>query len=227
MFSENLLGFALMAHLAGEFIFQTDAVAANKSNLKTKAGRQALFKHTAIIFVANIISMYMLLSGLLPLAGAAAVTLSHLAIDFLKTRFFAKRCTARFLTDQLLHFAVILAAVYFMSASPYLRSSPFAKLIQDSGADIKTIVWTIDIFIGFVWGAAYLIRCILKDSRLYCETPPEGDAPSKSVSTAQAGKWIGMLERINHADTHRHRPVGGVRAAANGQGFGAPHAIER
>lgn len=198
MFSKILFGAALAAHFIAEFLFQTDSIALNKSNLKTKAGEIALLKHTAAIFITSIISMYMLLKGILPLVCAALITVSHVFTDILKARFKAGgKCTLKFLLDQLLHIAFIAAAVYFISSRPNLQLSAFYGLFNEHAALICNIIWSVNIIAAFVWGAAYLIKCILKDSHLYTEPLNQTEQELNKVSTAQAGKWIGILERIS------------------------------
>ena len=197
MFS-TIFGLSLIAHLTSDFVFQTDKIAANKRNINNKDGRHAIIAHISSVFIFNLIAFYFLLDGWWPLIGSAAITVVHIIIDILKNVLKGEKYnTLKFLIDQILHVAVISAAVYVVllngdqqKLSGIYYALKQLLLLPDWGRQSDKIVWTIVIALAFIWGSAYLIRFILKDSCLYVKTTCENS------NTARAGKWIGILERL-------------------------------
>lgn len=93
---ETLLALTF-AHLAADFVFQTDRLVA----LKTKAWGMAL--HIAIVVILAGLAL-----GTLDPLLLGIIFMTHLAMDVIKTRWMGKSLTA-FLTDQAVHMAVIFA----------------------------------------------------------------------------------------------------------------------
>lgn len=190
----TLFGLTLAAHLLGDFVLQTDRMAAKK---REKSGFGAILLHAAIIMLLNLAALYLLVPGWWPLLASAAITLAHIGIDCLRNCFRGERYnTLKFLIDQLLHAAAAAAVVYAVWAQGYRPASglyyalkPLFSLPEWSAFSDKT-VWTVVTALAFVWGGAYLIRFILKDSRLYAGTACDDSR------TTRAGKWIGILERM-------------------------------
>lgn len=103
----------LLAHILGDFVFQTKSMVE-----KRKTSVSYLFLHVLIHAVLLVVVLYPDLS--LYWVLITIVTLSHLAIDSLKIWFETKYPSRPFLyfcIDQVLHIAVLIASVCYIHGS--------------------------------------------------------------------------------------------------------------
>ena len=164
----------LLAHLAGDFLLQTDTLCAKKRARRFRSGY--LYVHAAIIAGLSLLAFWDLSFWL----WALAIGVTHLIIDGIKA------CVRKdsiwiFLTDQILH-TVIIGAVAGICVARYGWISPswmtdsIFKVVAVSSAAI--VCWK---------PANILIRYILQ----YCKMVVPGD----DTTLFHAGKLIGTLER--------------------------------
>ncbi len=175
------LAFALLAaHLAGDFVFQTDAMA------KSKRRTDTLLNHAAIHALLAYIAAGCLAAWEIPLA----VFLSHAAIDFAKAR--APRQTQTvFWIDQAAHI-LVLVAIALAAAAPGVECLWSTGLgpgwgqlgVLISGAIV--CIRVLAIVIGF-WVEPYLNE--IKG------TGQDGFAAGASRGLTNGGRTIGQWER--------------------------------
>ena len=164
----------LLAHLAGDFIFQPDRWISEKEIKRHRSPK--LYLHVLIHGTLTMLLVWDLTFWL----PVATIMVSHLLIDLAKVTF--QKSTTKvfwFITDQALHFTVI-AAVWYLWESPDLKPLPIHSgkalilitavifLTNPTSVIIKTFIsqWTPDTF--------YTVTTSLPD----------------------AGKFIGFLERL-------------------------------
>ncbi|UZH55245.1 DUF3307 domain-containing protein [Salinimicrobium tongyeongense] len=164
----------LLAHLLGDFLLQPDSWVAQKRQRKQRS--PLLYAHVAVHFLI----MFALLGFDLSYWPALIViVVSHYFIDLLKLHLESSDHKSRlFLLDQLAHLLVIAGVTY--SYHPF--SIAFFELLQPGPLLFVSCL----VFLGPV--AAILMRLIM--SRWVLPEDKEND------SLPQAGKYIGMLERL-------------------------------
>lgn len=162
----------LVAHFCADFIFQTDKLAQKK-----RTSWKSLALHSLINAAAAYLVVAQWTLWLLPVI----IFITHFAIDFIKIHY-GSDSTIWFISDQLLHLAVIAAVwILFFCASPALVASVTAVLAS-------TKLWTSILAFSIVTMPASMFierffRKWLKD------IPDISGLPS-------GGKWIGYLERL-------------------------------
>ena len=108
-----------VAHILGDFIFQT------KNDIKNKNKFYTLFKHAIIIGLLSLIMMCSLKAWPIVLT----IALTHLIIDFLKLRCIN---TAKFfIIDQCIHVIIISIISVFVSKYCLLENSFWNYLINE------------------------------------------------------------------------------------------------
>jgi hypothetical protein len=164
-----------LAHLLGDFVFQSDRWVVAKEERKLKAWQ--LYVH---VLVHGLILMILIwdFTFILP---ALVIVVSHLAIDALKLKV-QKPGTKRlwFLIDQALHSAVILLVWYWV-ADPVLDF----QILDDP-----------DILV-FLTGIVFLTTptSVIVKNTISKWTPTSVLYPSAD-SLQNAGRYIGILERL-------------------------------
>lgn len=164
----------LLAHLAGDFLLQTDSLCAQKRKRRFRCG--FLYIHAVIIAVLSLLALWDL--SLWP--WALAIGIAHLIIDGIKASV-KKASIWLFLADQILHI-VILAVVANICVNRCTWTNPTwmtdraIKVVALANAAI--LCWK---------PANILIRYILQ----YCKMV----VPESNSSLFHAGKLIGTLER--------------------------------
>lgn len=183
-----------LAHILGDFVFQPDSWVKDKTERKHKS--RYLYIHMLVHFACLLI---LLAFDFRYWLGMAIIIISHYVIDLLKLHAQKKfKAGTLFLSDQLAHTAVLLGIVYiyhpFKISLQFLYSTPVLLLILAV------------FFVTFV--TAILIKNILGNWRFI-----EQD---KNESLKDAGKYIGMLERLfifGFVLLHQYQAIGFLIAA--------------
>lgn len=165
----------ILAHLLGDFIFQPNSWVADKERKKAKS--LYLYLHTFIHF-----ALIMLLLWDLHLWWiAAAVAGSHFIIDLAKLQY-QKPNTRKnwFFIDQLLHILVIAGITLYVMKFDFslIDNSDLLKVI--AGAVFVTVP------------ASIIVKMLISG---WTPVTPNLTSP-QTDSLANAGKYIGILERL-------------------------------
>ncbi|MCG7281192.1 DUF3307 domain-containing protein [Chryseobacterium taklimakanense] len=165
----------ILAHLLGDFIFQPNSWVADKEREKAKS--LYLYLHTFIHF-----ALIMLLLWDLHLWWiAAAVAGTHFIIDLAKLQYQKPNTrTNWFFIDQLLHILVIAGiTLYVMKFDfSFIDNSDLLKVI--AGAVFVTVP------------ASIIVKMLISG---WTPVTPNLTSP-QTESLANAGKYIGILERL-------------------------------
>ncbi|MDC9722406.1 MAG: DUF3307 domain-containing protein [Urechidicola sp.] len=160
----------ILAHLMGDFLFQPDKWIANKKKKKHKS--PYLYWHLLIHIVLLLIILQF---NFYYWKAITLIIISHYIIDLIKLNLDAKVSTQiLFFIDQALHIMVILCAVYLyypfnINITAFFSIGP---LLFITAILITTYV------------SAIIIKILISKWKI------------KDKSPNQAGKYIGMLERI-------------------------------
>jgi hypothetical protein len=164
----------LIAHLVADFVLQRKSWIVARHALHWRTG--SLYLHAAIAGI-----LVYLFSGryhefLIP----AFVVITHLATDLWKS--YTNGSLRYFLADQFIHLLVIVAAWYM-----YIMPD-WSILESVMGYFANTRVLAIVLaYIFVIWPAGFLIAKI---------TAPWQNQITNNQGLADAGRWIGMIERI-------------------------------
>ncbi|WP_294199606.1 DUF3307 domain-containing protein [uncultured Chryseobacterium sp.] len=165
----------IFAHLLGDFILQPDSWVAEKEGKKLKSGY--LYLHALIHTVLSFILLWNTELWWI----ALTIGISHLMIDAAKLSFqIAKNKKGWFFFDQALHFLVIAGVSLYCQEFnfEFLRNKELLKIV--AGAIFLTSP------------ASVFIRILLSSW-----TPvPETAGNIQTESLSNAGKYIGILERL-------------------------------
>ena len=165
----------LLAHLLGDFVFQSEKWVKNKEKKKIKSGK--LYLHIGIHLVLLILLFGFDFSYW---KGVAFIIISHFIIDVLKLYFQNKNNKITlFFIDQGLHFLMILVVVNYYETINYNFDSVFTK----------QLLLLVVCFIFIVFVSAIIIKTIIN------QWNPESENKSDQ-SLAKAGRFIGILERL-------------------------------
>ena len=161
------------AHLAADFVLQTDRLVA----LKTKASGMAL--HIAIVVVVAALALGALDPIMLGILGV-----THLAMDLVKTRWMSKSLAA-FISDQAVHLAVIFGlAVYLPQAAAQgawgALEAPHQLLYYGTLAVLSGLILS-------VWAGGIVIGMLMD--------PLSNNFTNARKGIANGGRYIGWLER--------------------------------
>jgi hypothetical protein len=172
----TLFGLKLfLAHLLGDFVLQPDAWVKNKNSCKIKS--PYLYAHIAVHSLALLILLQFDLSYWKIIL---TIILSHFIIDVSKL-YLQNKKNARwlFVLDQLLHIAVLLAIIHQNETiSFHLKGILQSEIIIAIGISVIAVTFV----------SAIVMRLIMDSWNL--------KEDSKTESLPQAGKYIGMLERL-------------------------------
>jgi hypothetical protein len=181
-----------LAHLAADFLLQTDAmVKAKKHGVAASYGKHGLIHYIAIVAVAIFADPTLLVNIRFQLISIALIG-AHLLIDFGKERLTTAAKISdnalTFLADQAAHVATIVAAaLLFAGTSPLAAVKRFEALAPDRDKILAVLV----IYFAVVFAGGYAIRYLTRPltrhlPQLVDETPQ---------SLRNAGMYIGWLER--------------------------------
>ncbi len=169
----NLLLLQFIAHILGDYIFQTDASAKEKNENGFKS--KFILKHTLITFICSLVLSFdcnFILCSL-------GITASHFIIDGLKNKLNKGRFS--FFIDQTLHIVMIVLFVWIFEL--YFKENQLLKITNTKLLLIIT---------------GYLI-CLKPANIFIREVLVVAKIESISDTTTElknAGKLIGILERI-------------------------------
>lgn len=200
----ELLFRLLIAHALSDFIFQRSKWVENKE--KRKIGSIYLYIHVLITFVLT----YIALGSWQPLWIPLTIGISHLIID--GTKLYIKKTIWRFLIDQLLHIGVILFC--------WLQ---FTGQFSILGREIN-FGWNSSEILVYV--AAYILVTMPTSILIYELTRKwdvEVNRNNSDKSLENAGKWIGIVERIlvlTFTLLGKFEPIGFLMAAKSVFRFG-------
>ncbi|MGE5571542.1 MAG: DUF3307 domain-containing protein [Bacteroidota bacterium] len=192
---------ALLAHVVADFVLQPDNVVESK-------GRQKLggyLRHGTVVFLCSVAAFHPYGLGT-ALLLAAAISLAHIAIDWLKNLVDRGASPARslgvFVADQCAHAAVLLATQELANASVvhlsdkvvwFYREVLLAKTTvalapawAGAGLSLDRALVVAIAYIVAIFAGAVVVRRVL-------------DAFSISVEprlATNAGRYIGMVERV-------------------------------
>ncbi|MGE5579045.1 MAG: DUF3307 domain-containing protein [Bacillota bacterium] len=181
-----------LAHLVADFILQSDRLVQEKDLLYVKAH----IHHELTVLVCSTIALHFY--GTLGLGLALLLTVTHAAIDYLKSRGrsdLPRRQLALFVLDQALHLVAITAVwdifqpdlsekvIGFYSANLMPRAR--ALLGTVSGVAINDLLAIAVAYVSAVFAGASLVRYMLDTFVL----------PDNLRVDTGAGRYIGMLER--------------------------------
>jgi len=170
----KLLILQLLAHLVSDFYLQTEKSCKSKADNAFKS--RHLYFHALITFVCA--WLFSLNVGYW--WAALLITALHFVIDGLKSIFKNKR--GAFFVDQMLHLAVIVAAVLTFNN---IGKVSFPSWLPET----KVLLWIVA-FVFCLRPANFIIQNIFKDARI--SIPDSG----KENSLPNAGRVIGNVERM-------------------------------
>jgi hypothetical protein len=160
----------ILAHLAGDFLFQPDKWIDDKKEGKHKS--PYLYWHILIHTVLLLITLQFNFHYWI---GIVSIIISHYIIDLIKLNLSKKTNTSMlFFADQVLHFIVIFGVVYCYF--------PFEMDVA-SIYSIESLLFTTFIIIT-TYVSSVVIKILISKWKINDESPN------------QAGKYIGMLERL-------------------------------
>src|SRR5271154_2937519 len=175
-----------LAHLAADFLLQTDAmVKAKKHGVAAPYWKHGLIHYIAILVVAIVADPALLVSVRFQATCIALVGV-HLLIDFSKERLTRAAKISdnalTFLTDQAAHVATIVAAaLLFAGISPLLAVKYFEALVPARDKILAVLV----IYFAVVFAGGYPIRYIIRPltkRRRACAT-------RECTSAGSGGAW--------------------------------------
>lgn len=178
----ELLLLQLIAHIVADFYAQPECISRGKHEYIFRSWH--IYVHALVVFVMS--ALMTPARGFILWAGAIAVL--HFGIDAAKCAlervFGQKNHRILFFADQILHLAVIWAAVLF-----YMRTGGAI-----SGYCIADIFTTHDllVFVGF-------LLCLKPANvfiRVCLASLPTVGVSLKDESLQKAGRWIGSMERM-------------------------------
>ena len=169
----------LIAHLIGDFILFRDKELKEKG--KTLWKSQRLLLHSIVHFAAALIAIWDIFYWWL----ALLIGISHYLLEVAIKRLLVHRPQWAFVIDQLLHIAVIFFAAAFIYVTEFGGPSVLSIDIAISPAYIAGLL-------SVTFPAAKFIEVFLS------QWPPakSADRIDKIKGLANAGLWIGILERV-------------------------------
>ena len=160
----------ILAHLAGDFLFQPDKWIKHKKKGKYKS--KYLYWH---ILIHTVLLLVTLQFNFNYWKGIVLVIISHYIIDLLKL-YLDKKVNSQilFFTDQILHFIVIASVVHYYN--------PFNVNLSSVYSIESLLLITFILITTYV--SSVIIKILISNWKINDESPN------------QAGKYIGMLERL-------------------------------
>ncbi len=165
----------ILAHLLGDFIFQPNTWVADKE--KKKAKSIYLYLHTLLHFTLIMILLWNLNLWWV----AAIVAITHFLIDLAKLYYQNPKTRKNwFFIDQLLHIAVIGIVTFYVNQFDFsfINNRNFLNIM--AGAIFVTVP------------ASIIVKMLISS---WTPVTPNPTSP-QTESLANAGKYIGILERL-------------------------------
>lgn len=170
----------LCAHLIGDFALQTTGFVQHKR--RHKAASPFLYIHS----ITHGVLIYVFTGWWQQWTIPVIIAVSHFLIDWWKV--YQKNNARNFLIDQALHLMVILVLWIQVSAG-WGSVLPFLTAILEN----KT-VWTILLgYAAVIWPVSFVLGFTTKRWR---DQVTDARLTNGRTSLSEAGKWIGIFERI-------------------------------
>lgn len=167
----------VLSHFIGDFVFQPSHWVEDKLEKKWKS--KYLYWHIGVHLIALLV-----LLQFQHFAIMIIIIVSHYLIDLGKLALSnEKNYRWLFVVDQILHLAVIAALVYWIT--------PFTIDFQGIFGQENLLLITFLVFVTFVSGI--IMRMLMAP---YIAEILKDDDPKEGGSLKNAGKYIGMLERL-------------------------------
>ncbi len=164
----------LLAHFIADFLLQRKAWIEQRAIKRWKA--PTLYLHAAIVGLLTYLFSGYYSNLLIPVL----VMIAHLFTDIAKS--YTGNSLRYFVMDQMVHIIILVGAWYF-----YLRPEiDFEIMLDTILADTDTLT-IITAYFFIIWPSGFLIAKITEDWQKEIDN---------SKGLADAGRWIGMLERI-------------------------------
>lgn len=164
----------ILAHLLGDFVFQSHKMALRKKELKHRSGY--FYLHLLIHLLSLLVVLQFDIQYWI---GIGVIVISHGVIDLLKLRFENRDTSSKaFLIDQAAHLLVLAAVAY--------GYFPFSFSVDDLYDPQFMLLLTALILVSYV--AAILMQHLLG----YWDIAEDNEEDS----LPWAGKYIGILERL-------------------------------
>ena len=183
--SAALLILLVAGHIFGDFLLQTQRMAARKER-----GWGAMLTHVALVFLAHCAFLWPFLSGRL-IAGVLGLSVVHLVFDAARARAFGQwgASLAAFFTDQALHLCAVFALwrllMRWTGGAPEAWSPSASWLMWYARWSAVAAAY---VFNGK--GATRIVRGVLE--RFPKAVPPETGGTENEY---EMGRTIGNLER--------------------------------
>jgi len=179
----QLILLQLLAHILGDFIFQSEKLSSKKESKNLKVH----FLHSFTIGIFSLILSFDFGFWL----AAIIIAVSHWVIDYLKSHFNSStknkfKSSTYFFIDQFAHLLIILIVV--ITYNNYFNISYLVKI-----PDIKTLS-TIIAFIFCMKPTNIIILNLFSIFKI--RTPSETSNNAENISLENAGKLIGIMERM-------------------------------
>jgi len=169
----------VLAHIIGDFLIQSDNWIKDKEEKKVKS--KYLYWHLVVHLVALLIVLQF---NFKYIVGILLIVFSHYIIDLIKLSLNNKlNERVLFFSDQILHFLVIIAVVYFYT--PF--TIEFSKVFE------PTIILLITAILCCTIVASIVMKVVIS------RWNPENNVSNSNKTSAsldKAGSYIGMLERL-------------------------------
>jgi len=201
---KTILSLLFIAHLLGDFYFQSDKLAIEKN---IKWHKMALHGFIYTLCIIALINLFFENASLLfPLLLAAI----HLLIDVLKRLFLRYRRTKKhpirlFFTDQVVHFVTILVIAWFYASTQHIALSTLSTTLHEIYSNLFVNIPAYQAIhlicvLLFVWKPSAMITAMVLETVRYKQQPKQSiDVSENNVSIEQkknAGRYIGILERL-------------------------------
>ncbi|MEL6305414.1 MAG: DUF3307 domain-containing protein [Bacteroidota bacterium] len=166
----------LLAHFIGDFVLQPNSWVQHK--LENKVKSKYLYAHMGIHLAALLVLLQLQHLGLI-----AIIVVSHYGIDLAKL-YLTKPSNQRFLflLDQILHVAVIFGVVNLQTE----HEIPWEEFFDEGALLLLTFI----VFVTYVSGILMRMLLLPYIKEVHMDDAEEGG------SLPNAGKYIGMLERL-------------------------------
>ncbi|MFV0379103.1 MAG: DUF3307 domain-containing protein [Mangrovibacterium sp.] len=170
----------LLAHLIADFLLQPSSWVNDKIQKKIKSKK--LFFHVLVVTGLSTLFTLDFFSWKIPVF----IFILHYATDLAKIYLKPRKMNnlSWFLIDQAVHIIII----YLISASVNPESTPFVKIQESLTVTPKALAYIVAYFI-IIWPSMVIINLATRNWQRQI-------AESNEPNLVNAGKWIGVLERV-------------------------------
>lgn len=196
----TVLLIAIFAHSVGDFIFQTDKMAQEKSDMV----KIAFLKHGFFVFIILFPMLLLRCEFKVMLLYSLVITILHIGVDYLicgiQNKYQQFQEWILFLIDQTIHLLIIFIGWDFLfNPKTVLIFNQISKNTYSEHMKIKILniilIYGI-IYLFFGIGSGYFISKLLKSTKLVNNNEGLTELLNNNEGLKKAGKLIGILERI-------------------------------